>query len=105
METQNKLSMIAIMKAIGEVTDETSLISIGKFAFDRAKQLKQAEADKVVWLPEMKVKMKPRYWGSRPFDAEGVIEKVNRVKVHVVFKDGQGIGSTWTVPKTMLDIL
>lgn len=90
-----------IMNELKKITDSVVLEYIGFCAYQRAKTLKQTNAENVRWFVGQKVQMKQKYRNKKPYDFIGEVSKVNRVKLKVDF----GNSLFYTIPKTMVDVV
>ena len=77
------------------------LLNINKVLVAILKDKQRTEEATLVWDFQVgqKVRMKPRYQSSSPYDAVGVVKKINRTKLNVQFDNGP----SWNIPPTMLD--
>jgi len=82
------------------IDDIDSLVEIAKLAYQRSKDIKNFEANKVDWVKNLFVKMKLEYQEKKPFGNTGRIVKVNPKRLKVDF----GNYGIWNVPKSMLEI-
>jgi hypothetical protein len=90
-----------MMKAMLEVNKCKTSEAMGQLKTlvqDQYKVLAEREANQMGWFVGQKVQMKTQHQDRKPYDAEGVVRKVNPKKLIVNF---DGI-ATYTVPKTML---
>ena len=96
--TDNK-RMTDILGELMKLDDPKCLKTIQNAAFNRAKDLRQrnANVETASWMKGDEVQMKPEYRNRKPYGAKGIIRKVNKVKMQVEFN-----GTTWNVPKSML---
>ena len=88
-----------ITLAIMDMTNPDEIMRIQSACSHRITSL----AQQVHFAPSVtKVRLKPRFQTKAPFNSVGVVQKVNGKTIKVIF---EGHFGTWSVPKTIVDIV
>ena len=82
-----------IKDAIGMIDDLKQLDDI----YQWVKRRFSMQSDMIEWKVGQEVRLKPEFQSRKPYDAIGVIRKVNQVKCKVEY-----INNMWNIPKMML---
>lgn len=100
MDKATASNMHDALTAISVIDDTEALSRIYDEVRARIRREKEAAANNIGWRAGMKVRLKSEYTNRKPYDAEGVVEKVNSKKLKVRY----GV-VLWTIPKEMLIVV
>lgn len=100
MDKATASNMHDALTAISVINDTEVLARIYDEVRARIRREKEAAANNIGWRAGMKVRLKSEHADRKPYDAEGVVEKVNSKKLKVRY----GV-VLWTIPKEMLIVV
>jgi len=100
MDKATASNMHDALTAISAIDNSDALARIYDEVRARIRKQREAAVNRIGWRIGMKVKLKAEHANRKPYDADGVVEKVNPKKLKVRYDN-----VLWTIPKEMLDVV